>query len=65
MGPIDEGLMIGWFANAIRAGEMKNVVALDYLRYLTGPDWRERALQWFETHFIEGATPNYAPKSNN
>ena len=43
--------MIGWFAGAIGAGEVKNGVALDYLRYLAGENYREKATEWFEHYY--------------
>ena len=43
--------MIGWFAGAIGAGESKNGVALDYLRYLAGENYREKATEWFENYY--------------
>lgn len=59
MGPIDEGLMTAWFAAAIGAGEMKNAVAVAYLEWLWGPDWRGVAQRWFERHFADETEPRW------
>lgn len=55
---VDESLMTTWFASAIGAGESKNGVALDYLRYLAGENYREKATEWFENYY---GTPSYRP----
>lgn len=57
-GRASEGTLIGWFASAIGAGESKNAVALDYLAYLAGRNYREKATEWFENYY---GTENFNP----